>query len=249
MRNYITKTLLSMLILYALVMGVFFSFYLYYSQDFTTKQARIYGNQVHEMYRENLNSNLKQNHSEFLSYIELYSDVDTLNTNLESMKFGNMNFIKFYNTNDSGIIIDGTTYMYSSIDFEESYNMNITFYKFSEILEGINDNTLYGVFKINNIIGVFDARDYLSQFLPSNAYNSIIIRSNGLILASQNEINAKILSDYLQASTTSLVNEAFANNQSDLKWVTMSGTKYGMTYAPLTDDLPLYYLTFLPKKN
>ncbi|WP_441361511.1 EAL domain-containing protein [Acholeplasma laidlawii] len=249
MRNYITKTLLSMLILYALVMGVFFSFYLYYSQDFTTKQARIYGNQVHEMYRENLNSNLKQNHSEFLSYIELYSDVDTLNTNLESMKFGNMNFIKFYNTNDSGIIIDGTTYMYSSIDFEESYNMNITFYKFSEILEGINDNTLYGVFKINNIIGVFDARDYLSQFLPSNAYNSIIIRSNGLILASQNEINAKILSDYLQASTTSLVNEAFANNQSDLKWVTMSGTKYGMTYAPLTDDLPLYYLTFFAKEE
>lgn len=76
------------------------------------------------------------------------------------MKFDNMNFIKFYNINDFGIIIDGIIYNYSFIDFEEFYNMNIIFYKFSDILEGINDNILYGVFKIYNIIGVFDVRVY-----------------------------------------------------------------------------------------
>lgn len=247
MKSYIHKATLTMLIIYALVMAVLFSFYNYYSTDFIDKQAKDHANQIHTMYQGSLNLNLDQDYTQFLNYIESYVDVATLNNNLTDLTLGQQGFIKFYAINEFGITIDNVLYTYSSVDFDQSYNLNISFYRFSDTFEDVTDDTLYGVFRLNNIIGVFDGATYLLPYKPDNAYNTMIVRNNGLILASNQSTTARILSDYIQSSTTSLVNDKFSNKVSDMDWVQIQHTTYGMAYAPVTDEIPLYYLTFFEK--
>ncbi|HHX76456.1 MAG TPA: EAL domain-containing protein, partial [Acholeplasmataceae bacterium] len=108
---------------------------------------------------------------------------------------------------------------------------------------------LYGVFRSSNMIGVFDGLSYIDLYTPNHAYNTLVIRSNGLILASNISTNAKLLSEYMRTSTTHLVGNEFLNHKMDVVWTQMHQETYAMAYAPLTDTVPLYYLTFFEKST
>lgn len=249
MRNYYIKTMLYMLILYMFVAVFIFSFFAFYSNNFTDTQAKKYGEQIHNVVRNKLNISLEQDYTQFLNYITQYQTIEVLNNNLDLIKVGSQQMIKFYTITETGIIIDNQVVDFSSSSFNHTYDLSISFYSFKEVLEGINNNVLYGVFRYGNIIGVFDALAYLSAYQPENSLNTIIIRSNGIILASHIKTNAKLLSEYINTSTTILVNEFFANKQRGIQWVEIENQTYGMAYGPLTNDIPLYFLSFLPRRS
>ncbi|HHX76335.1 MAG TPA: hypothetical protein GX698_03035, partial [Acholeplasmataceae bacterium] len=143
MRSYIKKATITMLIIYTLVMSVLFSFYIYYSTDFSDKQAKTYANNTHQMFQESFSLDLMNHYTQFINYLDMYQDVDTLNDHLDEMTIGSHVFIGFYEIHDDGIIINNQLINFNSKDFNQTYNLDISFYRFNDVLEGDLDDTLY----------------------------------------------------------------------------------------------------------
>lgn len=248
MRNYIIKSLVIFGLIYAFVVSVIIVMFSWYNYSFEKDYASDLGYQQHEIYLNNLDKKYNEDYAYFSLLIENNSLTD-LNNNLESYNNRDLILKGFYEVSDVGITINNQTFLFKDkLLFERNFNSHLSFFSLSDILVDNNDETLYGVFIKEQTLALFDAQTYMDNLLPLNAFNAMIIRENGFILKSYDELNVRLLSDYVQSSTTQLFNDEISKGKNGKTWVNVLNDSTLLSYAKVS-DLPIYYVSFYKEKD
>ncbi|VEU83322.1 putative bifunctional diguanylate cyclase/phosphodiesterase [Acholeplasma hippikon] len=243
MRNYVIKSFIIFAVIYAFVASVILMMFTWYNASFEKDYASDLGYQQHEIYLNNLEMKYSEDYAYFSSLVDSKTLLQ-LNTDLDSIDSRDIDFVGFYQINDIGIEINGTTYPFKDqVFFEKNYESNLSFLRLDDVLVGIIDDTLYGAFIYQDVIGLIDADKYMVNLLPLHASNSMIIRQNGFILKSYKETSAIILNDYVSSSTTQLFSDYISEGKSGKQIIYIQNDEYLISFTQVK-DLPIYYLTF-----
>lgn len=250
MKDFMNRTVVIFIFIYLALISILTGFFYWYSNDFSIAHAKEVANQTHQVSYETLNNNLNRDYEKYIEYVNLYGTTTNLKQNMNQMSIGSLEYVDFYLVDDDGVFIDGNHVDFlDPIEFNTYYKLPMSFYKLNEVLVNSNDTALYGVFQHDNTIGLFNADKYLDGLISTTASNSLIMRQNGFILASNKPVGTKILNEYVDSTTTNFFNDYFSLEKSDTVWVQIQNETYAMSFAPLTETLPLYYLTFYPQSS
>ncbi|MFA6377330.1 MAG: GGDEF domain-containing phosphodiesterase [Acholeplasmataceae bacterium] len=243
MKKFAIKTGFLFGFIYLILIILTGGFYYYYSNDFSNSRALSYASKTHDLYDDQFNQTVNTDYLVFKEYVESYANVDELNLNLSQISSSYLTYVAIYEINSAGITIDHVFYEFSNpIYFEATYLSSLSFYKMSEVLKGVDDDMLYGVFHANGYIGIFEGNPYIHDIESSS--NVVVMRKNGLFLATKKETTSNRLHSYISENTTSMFATYFSVGQSGTLLVTVNKVPQVMSFTPLELTNELYYVTF-----
>ncbi|HQC74926.1 MAG TPA: GGDEF domain-containing phosphodiesterase, partial [Bacilli bacterium] len=162
-------------------------------------------------------------------------------------------YVYFGSVEADRFIIDGTDYFYNteflSTDY---YNQRVAIYAFADAFIDSTDTTLYGFFKIDNYIAVFDAIKYFDPIFlevsnaPKNQY--FIISKDGLINYQIDHltIRDKLFEHYVRGNSAEediaqIVDNLYAG-KTGIAMVNFDGKQSYLAYSPLSKDFSTRHL-------
>ncbi len=248
MKSYTRRTLIIAVIIYTILMLVIYFIYSIYSYDFSVRQTYNLAINYHDSYEKSFDDTLEHDYLTFTSYIDKYDNINQYNNNLLEITLPHLKYDKVYSINNVGINDGNNSYtFYNYYDYNDIYNLNVSIFKLNKVFNNNEDNTLYGVFRYEDYIATFNFDDYLHEVSKSS--NVLIMRDNGIIFYSRENISSNKLIDYVDNDTTSLFNDYFSQNKKDAKWITINDQKYIMVFSPILNDSSLFFITIFNPKD
>ncbi len=244
MNTFIKRTLLITLVIYSILIVTVYFIYSIYSYDFSVRQTYNLASNNHELYDESFNERLNLDYNNFVNYTNKYTDLNSLNNNLDELRLPHLNYLKVYQIDQDGLRDSTNLYDYLNYqDYQDLYDLDITFYSLDDVFL-IDNNKQVGIFKKDNILITYEIESYLTKV--NNTYNTIIMRDDGVIYYSYLKLanNTNTLSKYLSSNTTSYFHDYFSVGKNGAKWVEINNKEYIMVFSTLSENTPLYFITF-----
>ena len=194
------------LLSYLILSGVLFISFYMISNNFLNNKVKENIELVSESVKTHVDLNLQDDRDRFIKFYNEYKDetdpVKQMTINKDNVTLQGINFSGFGYIKDEGFLINNTDYNFKNIySLSTYYNMDVSIYSFSDVLEGNVDEQNYLVFQYENVIAYLDAPLYFeSVFVLNNPleYNYFIIHKDGYIfLAEDNNYSSLRFGEYV----------------------------------------------------
>lgn len=179
--------------------------------------------------------------------------IDELSRNKDTIKIGEQNYIAFGTTLDSSVIVGTETWEYTAEFLTIDYDQPVAIYTLNQAF-GIDNQTPYIFFRVDNYIAFFDASLYLTSLSSEIQNSNFAIMSSDNSVVFHNFYNSEIrfLFDELRASGESekvvtAVKDALENNESHVVQAGFLGQNSFITFEPLDPAISTnnYYLVMV----
>lgn len=199
MKQYRVRLTILILLAFLILSGVLFTSYYMISNNFVNKKAEENIVVISDSAKVHLDFNLQDDYLEFIKFYELYKEetnpVREMLQNINNITLQGVNFSGIGYIEDTGFKINDTDYNFKTLySLSTYYNMNISIYSFTDILEANLDEKIYLVFQYENVIAYLDANLYFEGIITLNdslASNYFIMHKDGYIFHSGNEQYSK----------------------------------------------------------
>lgn len=165
--------------------------------------------------------------------------IDELSRNKDTIKIGEQKYIAFGTTLDSSVIVGTETWEYTAEFLTIDYDQPVAIYTLNQAF-GIDNQTPYIFFRVDNYIAFFDASLYLTSLSSEIQNSNFAIMSSDNSVVFHNFYNSEIrfLFDELRASGESekvvtAVKDALENNESHVVQAGFLGQNSFITFEPL----------------
>lgn len=269
MKTFIWKLATIFMLAYLILMLILVFAYLYISENHIAKQAENSISNIHQSLSARLNTNLKDDYNRLAiriqEIIEAEQDpITELNMQISQIFIGQHNYIAFgsYDPDLEQYVFNGEIYTFSSNLDTDDYEQNVSMYLINGFtIERVDENGSYEnlliFFKVDEVVGYFNAKDYLDPLLDlENNLNvkSIIMAQDKYIFYQQYEqntthqfLNYLISANYNFAAFESSI-DAGESGMIDLVFFDQDSW---ILYSPLSSSLStrqLYLLTVYEKE-
>ncbi|MDD5183331.1 MAG: hypothetical protein PHU02_04085, partial [Bacilli bacterium] len=189
MKQYRTRLTILILLTYLVLSGLLFISYYMLSNNYLNDKAEENIFFISDTVKTHVNINLQDDYLKFIDYYEEYKNeedpVKEMMINIDSIILQENYFSGFGYIKEEGFVINETEYGFKTLySLSTYYNMNISIYPFSDILEDYDIKNNYLVFQYENVIGYIDASLYFDSLFSSNnsnQYEYFIIHKDGYI--------------------------------------------------------------------
>lgn len=252
MKQYRIRLTILILLSYLILSGVLFISYYMITNNFLNNKASENIFLVSESVKTHIDLNLQDDYDKFVKFYNEYKDeidpVREMMTNKDNISLQGINFSGFGYNEDGVFVINETDYIFKpELSDRTYYNMNVSVYPFSDILEGNVDDTNYLVFQYEGVIAYLDASLYFEAVFVLNnplEYDYYIIHKDGYIfLAEDSNYSTLRFGEYiLSESERNHFFDEIENENSGLILMKFKGIKSYLSFQNLsfgtnTDDV------------
>lgn len=254
MKQYRTRLTILILLTYLVLSGLLFISYYMLSNNYLNDKAEENIFFISDTVKTHVNINLQDDYLKFIDYYEEYKNeedpVKEMMINIDSITLQENYFLGFGYIKEEGFIINETDYGFKTLySLSTYYNMNISIYPFSDILEDYDIKNNYLVFQYENVIGYIDASLYFDSLFSSNnsnQYEYFIIHKDGYIfLADDSNYSTLRFGEYISNESerekffTKINNETSTIFIMDLLGIKSFVSSQNLNFGNNTEDIYL----------
>ncbi|MCD4827025.1 MAG: bifunctional diguanylate cyclase/phosphodiesterase [Acholeplasmataceae bacterium] len=258
MKRYTYKLAIAFIISYIILMVVVVFAYTQISQNFIMNQAEDQLTESGEVVSKQIEVQLNFDYERFEVLITDYvanslDPIVELESNVSTIFINGLTFSHFglIDVENSNITIDTSVYTFIDNFTQSNFDQNIAFYSYEQAF-GRDEKMMYGVFKVDQYIALFELEPYIATFLTSEKIENEYVfmgEENTIYLSSSLNQDSILFYNYLRQSGYSEdhideVKEVVINHQSGIFRLNFLDQESILSFVPVFTDLSTrtYYL-------
>lgn len=239
MKKYTLKLYVTFIIIQVFVFMGGTLFYLWFSNLYVVDTLKNDTNRITETINQSMKSMIVDDYAYFLTISN--NDLTDLTQNKSSfVSTRGLTFEHFGKITNNKITIDDAEYTLNQnyVLKSDYYDQGFTIYSLNEIIDNYPSSKFYGVFKHENLVGLFDIESYVEPFVKMHdkTHDFMMISSDNYIYYPQTN-NHKYLYNYLRNTSSFIVDGKFLNNEPQtIKVFTLNGEELFLSSLPIVID-------------